>query len=212
MDERRTVLERLFHVRRRRERLVVHLDELSRVLRESAALRDDHGDPVALVTRLVDREREVRRHLDVLRHRPGAGERALPVVGEVGAAERRHDSLGSAGGVEVDVADARVRIGRSDDGHVDRARQLEVLDPRGPPDQQRRVLLALDRRADRGLVFLQHSHGQLTPAAAETAFTMLWYPVQRQRLPSRPVRIASSPVASPLSIRLTAANTIPGVQ
>ena len=84
VHERRAVLERLLDVGDRRERLVVDLDELGRVLRERTALGDDDRDAVALVAGLVDRERVVRRHLDVLGHRPGAGEAALPVVREVG--------------------------------------------------------------------------------------------------------------------------------
>ena len=98
VDERRPVLERLRHVAVRRERLVLDLDELGRVLRERAALRDDDGDPVPLIASLIGREREVRRHLDVLGHRPCARQPALPVLGEVGAAERRDDTLRLAGG------------------------------------------------------------------------------------------------------------------
>ena len=81
VDERRAVLERLLDVGDRRERLVLDLDELGRVLGERAGLGDDDGDTVALVARLVGREREVRRHLDVLGHRPGARQPALPVLG-----------------------------------------------------------------------------------------------------------------------------------
>ena len=52
----------------------------------------------------------------------------------------------------------------------------------------------------------------LTLEASSTALTMLWYPVHRQRLPSRPLRTSSS-VGLGLSARRPAAAMImPGVQ
>ena len=100
MHERRAVLERLLDVGDRTERLVVDLDQLCRVLGERTTLRDDDGDAVALEARLVDGERVVRRHLDVLGDRPGAGKRALPVLREVGSAEGRDDAFGRPRGIE----------------------------------------------------------------------------------------------------------------
>ena len=55
----------------------------------------------------------------------------------------------------------------------------------------------------------------ITPAAlaaASTARTMLWYPVQRQRLPSRPTRISSSDGLGFSFSSETVAMTNPGVQ
>ncbi len=79
VHERCAVLERLPHVDDRVERLPVDLDELRRILRLRPALRDHHGDAVALVARDVG-ERVVRRVLHVLGDRPGARHRSLPVV------------------------------------------------------------------------------------------------------------------------------------
>ncbi len=211
VDERSVVRERLLDVADRAEGLVVHLDELRRVLGQRAALGDDDGDAVTLIARLVSGERVVRRHLDVLRHRPGAGHAADPVAGEVRAGERGDDTLRSPGGVEIHAVDAGVRVRAADDRHVDGPGQRQVVDEGAASAQQGGVLLALDGRPDVGLGGFGDGH-DATPAADATAFTMLWYPVQRQRFPSSPARIAASSVAAPLSIRLTAASTIPGVQ
>src|SRR5262249_17406336 len=112
---------------------------------------------------------------------------------------------------DVDALHACVRVRAADDGHVHRRGQRQVVDERPPPAQEGRVLLALDGRADKSGCGLDGGHED-TPAAEATASTMLWYPVQRQRLPSRPSLIACSSVAAPLSIRLTAASTMPEVQ
>ncbi len=128
----------------------------------------------------------MRRHLDVLRHRPGAGHAADPVAGEVRAGESGDDTLRRPGGVEIHAVDAGVRVRAADDRHVDGAGQRQVVDEGSAPAQQRCVLLALDGRPDVGLGGLGDGH-DATPAADATAFTMLWYPVQRQRFPSSPV-------------------------
>ena len=94
VDERRGVCHRLGHVRHRRERLVVDLDELSRVLGERATLRHDDRDAVARIARLVGGERAVLGNVTVACHRPGAGQRARPFLGQVSAREGRHDPVG----------------------------------------------------------------------------------------------------------------------
>ena len=80
--------------------------------------------------------------------------------------------------------------------------------------EERGVLAALDGRADVAGLLRRGAHDArpIVVAASWTATTMLWYPVQRQRLPSRPSRMAASLVASPCSISDTAAITMPGVQ
>ena len=151
VDERSVVRECLLDVTDRAEGLVVDLDELRRILGQRAALGDDDGDAVTLIARLVSGERVVRRHLDVLRHRPGAGHAADPVAGEVRTGERGDDTLRSPGGVEVDAVDPRVGIRAADDRHVDRPRQCQVVDEGATSAQQGGVLLALDGRPDVGL-------------------------------------------------------------
>ena len=211
VHERRAGCERLLEVGNGRQRLVVDLDELGSVLREGAALGDDDGDGVTLVPRLVDCDGPVRRCLDVLRDRPCARQSARPVLREVCAREGGDHAFGGTGGIQAHALDAGTRVRVADHGQVDHSRQREVVDERSASTQERRVLLALDGGADDALAGLGGGH-DATPAADATAWTMLWYPVQRQRLPSRPSRIDASSVTAPLSMRLTTASTIPGVQ
>ena len=116
--------------------------------------------------------------------------------------------------VEIDALHARVCVWAADDDHADRARRGHVVDVRAVPGEERRVLAALDGRADVAGLLRRGAHDDrpIVVAASWTATTMLWYPVQRQRFPSRPSRIAASLVASPCSISDTAAITMPGVQ
>ncbi len=173
VHERCVVRERLLDVEDGRERLVLDLHELGRVLRERPGLGDDDGHPVSLIARLVGREWVVRRHLDVLGHRPGARERPLPVLHQVGTGEGRDHPFCRTRLVEVHAHDPRVRIGAPDDGHVDGAREGEVVDERPPASKERRVFLALDGGSDEHGRSLDGGH-DATPAAASTARTMLW--------------------------------------
>ena len=213
MREGRAVCERLRDVDDGVQRLVVDLDELCRVLRLRARLGDHDGDAVALVARRVG-QRIVRRVLHVLGDRPGARHRRLPVVLQVGGGERRDDAVGLPRRVEIDALHAGVCVRAADDDHADRARRGHVVDVRAVAGEERRVLAALDGRADVAGLLRRGAHDArpIVAAASWTATTMLWYPVQRQRLPSRPSRMAASLVASPCSISDTAAITMPGVQ
>ena len=148
VHERRVALQRLRHVDRRIERLVLDLDELRGVLRERAALGDDDRDAVALVARHVGREGKVRRHLDVLGHRPGAGEGSLPVGRELRAAERRDDAVRGARGVDVHGGEARVRVWAPDHRHRDDAGKRQVVDEGRAAGEKRLVLSPLDRGAE----------------------------------------------------------------
>src|SRR2546422_7447627 len=71
MDERAARLPGLPHVRHRRQRLPLHLDQADRVLRTLAALRHDHGDDLADVTRAIAAECPLGRLADVEPDRRG---------------------------------------------------------------------------------------------------------------------------------------------
>ena len=188
----------------------IDVDELRGVLRERAALGDDDRHGIALVARLADGERIVRRRLDVLRHRPRARQAALPSSARSAPENAATTPSACSCGVDVHPHDARGGYGLRTTTMY-RRRQRQVVDERARPAQERRVLLALDRRSHEARCCLGRGH-DATPATDATALTMLWYPVQRQRLPSRPVtnrRLVGRP---PLSMRLTAARTMPGVQ
>src|SRR5581483_1591660 len=113
----------------------------------------------------------------------------------------------------VDAGDARVRVGAADEGEVQFARDDDVVGVLALARQQRRVFAPRQRRAHHAGAVLGDRHaGTPALAAASTALTMLWYPVQRHRLPSRPRRTSSS-VRSLFSLMSdTAASTMPGVQ
>ena len=160
VDERRAVGERGFRVDDRVERLVVDGDELGRVLRRCARVGNDDSDRVALVARLVGRERAVHRRGRVLGREPGGRKRSLPVVREVGSGEHRDDAFGRSGLRRVDALDGRVRVRAADDGHVDRPRKRHVVDEGAPSRQELAVLLARDALPDPALCL---GGGHLTP-------------------------------------------------
>ena len=142
MDERGVGRERRLGVDDHGQRLVVHLHELGRVVRCRAARRDDHGDTVADMARLVDGERVVSRVVRVLGRDPRAGQARLPLIRELRAAEGRSHTRRRERGGEVDVADARVRVGASDDCHPHHPRHAQVVHELALADEQLRVLLA----------------------------------------------------------------------
>ena len=177
VDERRIGVERLGDVGDRRERLVLDLDELGRVLRDRPRLGHDHGDAVADVPCLVEGEREVRRHPDLFGYRPGAGQRAGPVGGELGTAEGGDDTLNLAGRGEVDLADPRVRVRAAHDREPDLAGQVDVVDELAVAGDELPVLLARDRGADDaagGEGLSGRHHASAPTAAVRTAATMFW--------------------------------------
>src|SRR4029077_14856263 len=107
-------------------------------------------------------------------------------------------------------------------GHPHLAGEGEVVDVPALTGEQLRVLLAQDRRPDEALDGGGHHAPPPDPApagvfisaaAARIEATMFWYPVQRQRFPSRPCRTSASVSSASLSrIKLSAARIIPGVQ
>src|SRR4029079_16853859 len=115
--------------------------ELGRILRDRPRLGHDDRDTVADVPRLVEGEREVRRHPDLLGDRPRAGQRAGPVGGELGAAERGDDALDLPRRGEIDLADPRVRIRAADDSEPDLAGEVDVVDELAVAGDELSVLL-----------------------------------------------------------------------
>ena len=216
VHERGAVFERLLGVDHGRQRVVVDLDQLRCVACLAAALRDHDRHTVAHVTRFVHGERPMVRLIRVLGREPRTGQRSLPLVRELLPGECGDDAAVCERAVDVHVGDACVRVGTADDGHPHHAWKAHVVHELGLTRQEGRVFFALDRRADDAadLEFCdRRRHRQTsTPAAVWTARTMLWYPVQRQRLPSSACRISSSVGFGVSSRRLTVAMMNPGVQ
>src|SRR5262249_60139912 len=72
--------------------------------------------------------------------------------------------------------------------------------------------LVVERRGDHALTPASADVPDSFSAASSTAPTMLWYPVQRQKLPSSPARTSCSVGCGFSASRLVATITMPGVQ
>ena len=129
-------VERLRRVGHDGQRLVVDVDELERVARDVLRLRDDERDLLALETHLVGRQHGLgvvgqRRH-------PGEAEGL-----EHRAGDDRLDTGERLGGGRVDRVDPRVRERAPQDGAVEHAGQLHVVDVVALAAQEADVLLAM---------------------------------------------------------------------
>ena len=144
-DQRRVGVERLAGVDDRRQRLVLDVDQLQRVVGRVLVGRDHERDLLALEADLVAREHGLRVVGD--RRHPRQAER-LEVLGgddrgDVGVRERPR---------RVDRDDARVRVRAAQDGAVHHARQPDVVQVGALAADEARVLLALQAaEADRAL-------------------------------------------------------------
>ena len=210
VDEWRTVRERGLRIDDRRQRVVLDLDQLCRILRGAAARRCDHRDRVAGVPSLVDRHGLVFGSVRVLGRDPRAREGALPLVGEIRAGPRGDDAGVRERRRDVHLGDARVCVRAAHDAEIDHPVDTHVVHPLRLSLEELLVLFPLDRGADSraDLNFDRSSHR----ATASIASTMFWYPVQRQMLPSSACRISASLGRGFSSSRLTAASTMPLVQ
>ena len=144
-DQRRVGVERLAGVDDRRQRLVLDVDQLERVVRRVLVGRDHERDLLALEADLVAREHGLRVVGD--RRHPGEPER-LEVLGgddsgDVGVRERPRG---------VDRDDARVRVRAAQHRAVDHPRQPDVVEVGALAADEARVFLALQAtEADRAL-------------------------------------------------------------
>ena len=133
-------------------------------------------DGLADVPDLVDCQRREGGHLDVVGHRPHAGDRTVEVA-EVLGGEGSYDMGPLEGGSDVEVRDLGVGHGAAQDRHVQRARELDVVGPVGLAVEQARVLLPAQRPAHRIGVGIRQGVGHFLPpissAAYSTDLTML---------------------------------------
>ena len=178
----------------RRQRFVVDLDELGRVLGERSGVGDDEHDRIAGEAHLAFGERRAR----CLGTR-GADRRVplrLHVRVQVCGGEHVMDAgLGECGG-SVDAADRGAGEVAADEARVQHAWQRNVVDVGAGAGEQARVLDSVHarthvpRRGRCGGLDHRPSPPAGAPAACRTAFTMPWYPVQRQRLPDNASRMS----------------------
>ena len=172
-----------------RERLVVDDHCAGSVGGLVARARDDDGDGVARVRRLLDRDRQVQRRLHLGGDRPGARQASGKGVAQVRARVGSSDARLAPGLAEVDRADRGVGVGAPDEGKVQGTGDGEVVHVAGFAREQLRVLAAnppgaeqaraLPGRRRHGGVDGGHRAGaQLwrsgARAAAKAACTMLW--------------------------------------
>jgi hypothetical protein len=162
-------------VARSGQRLVVDLDELAGVFGEIAALGDDHGDQLADVADLLDRQRPLlggpQRCVRQV-HRP------RPVdLFEVGRRVHPHDPFGRSGSRGVDAQDPRVRDGAAHGRHVHDARQVDVVDVLSASAQQPQVLAPHPALADHRATCAPRaapSEAALRSDSARAAWTSCW--------------------------------------
>ncbi len=142
-DQRRVVVERLAGVDDGRQRLVLHVDQLERVVRRVLVGRDHERHLLALEVDLVAREHGLRVVGD--RRHPREPERLEVLGGDDGGDVRMRERLRG-----VDREDARVRVRATEHGAVDHPRKPDVVEVRALAADEARVLLPLQpTEADR---------------------------------------------------------------
>ncbi len=122
MDERRAVLLRLERVEHDRQRLVLDLDQVARVLGDVAVLGDHGRDRLAVVAHLLDGDH-------VLDDRAGAeGGKRRRMLGDVGARDDADHAGQRLGLRRVDGDDARVRVRAAHDRRMRHVLELDVVE------------------------------------------------------------------------------------
>ena len=139
MQHRLRRIERRERIDHRRQRLVVDLDQVERVLGEIAVGGDDDRDRLADIAHAADRDRPAfDRRLDP--DRKACRQRGYLVAGDDGDDARR-----GARRVDIYMCDPRMRVRRPQNGGVQRAGLFaEIVDEASAPGQERGVFDALD--------------------------------------------------------------------
>ena len=175
----RVLVQRLLGFHHRRQFLVLHADELQRLVGGEFVLGDDRGHGLARVAHLVNGDKRV-----VLDGVAEIGVQTLQVVAPHHVVDA---GMGfSLGRVHGD--DPGVGVGAPQHLGIGHAREPHVAHVERPPRHlgaavaaRHRVVHHLELAA---LVFAHPRASFITAAALRMAFTMETYPVQRQRLPS----------------------------
>jgi hypothetical protein len=169
--------ERLLEADRRRPRLVVDADQRGRVVGLARRVGDDEHDRLSGVARRLPGEGKLVR---IGGHRPiGAsdvegrrarvrGNRPGDFTLDVDRRQHQPDSRRGARRGRVDGPDARVRVGRAHHHRVELPGQRDVVGEARCAGQEARILLALPRRADPGVIVHVCRQPALSPAT--------WFP------------------------------------
>ena len=210
-----TVRHRILEVEDDRELFIIHIDKFDGIpcLGRGAGNHTRHD--LTGKSGPIESNRQIRWRLLVGCYGPGTRDAAL-LVGDVLASEHHNDAGRLLRLFDIDRRDFRVGKRAAHHGEVQHAGQHHVVGITGASGDEPLIFLTGPRGADLG-------DGHATPptcteasafafAAVLTALTMFWYPVQRQRLPSRPSRIACSSGSGCSRSRSIDAMIIPGVQ
>ena len=143
MQHRRRRIERRHRIDHCRQRFVIHVDELERVLGEIAVAGDHHRDRLADIAHAIDRNRPAfDRRLDADRE---ARRQRL----DLGAGDHGDNAGRPPRGGQVDRADVGMRMRGAKNSGVTRARRYaDIVDEAAAAGEQRQVFDALDRLAD----------------------------------------------------------------
>ena len=199
--------DRPFPTRSTRDEIGVEREQDGRQVGGRIAMRDRAADRASVThLRIADQRSGLRDHRTMLREHRVARELSVPC--------ERTDRDPIA--VLTDVTQL-VEASDVDEQRGTRDAQAHGGNERVPAGEKLRVLVAAEQGnglIDRLRPLVVEGRGNHEPAraAAWTAWTMLWYPVQRQRLPSSPRRISSSDGFGFSSRSEIAAITNPGVQ
>ena len=143
--------ERRLRVGHRRERSVVHEDQVGGVLRVVGRVGHDDRDRLPHVARAAGRERQPPRPVDLVEGLGADDHRDLAELGvDVGAGEDARDAGRPARGGDVDPPDLGVGVGAPDEGRVERPGEGEIRHVALARGEEPRVFLALERLADDG--------------------------------------------------------------
>ena len=160
--------QRFLGVDHRRERLVLHLHQLARILGRVPGRRHDRRDRIPDVSHPVEREQ---RSPSLLRLGPARGGDDLEPLGKVCGGDDGCDAVELPGAVDVDAPDRGMAERAAHERGVQRSRHADVVDVAGPSAQQARVLdpgHALPHVAERPT----HASARSRRAASLTAATM----------------------------------------
>ena len=126
MNQRRGRIQRGFNIRHRRQRLIIHLDELQRVFSLRPRVRHHHHHRLALPARHTHRQRQLRRRLhalDVFQH----AHIGLAHRSHVRARNDAHHAQRVFRCRNVEPCDTRMRMRAAQHGGVQHAWQLHIV-------------------------------------------------------------------------------------
>ena len=142
MNQGRVLLDCIQHVKDRRQRLVIDLDQLQRILGGPMIRGRHRDDGIANVANSVHREdRLIAKRRTEVRIDPRH-------LRDIGTGEHRGDTGQRRGLGFVDAQNPRVRVRTSQHSNMEHSRHLDVADMQRPPGDFGVGVLAINRLPD----------------------------------------------------------------